>query len=774
MIVEIQYKDKIAWKGTSNDKSWTHYSKKFKESYIQPSYIAPVIVKDSWNGKEYDVQHVYHDAFYFEIFLKSSELDAIRELKSCSDVNIISYDQTSGGSILNKAYTDIDLMQADYLDISEPERADTTTGWKTGITFRTNRTVIDKALPVLDTNKVLFQGSKEWIFKSPSPFEGGFNLRVSALDSNNIAVIDVDETAGGNYLTKYTSIDGVWTQVGNTLVVPLVTYIRYYDVTSLETNSVAILLGTRIVKYTFNGTDWIQSGNISSIPAVSFSFGYITALSSSRTAMIDPNGDLIVMDFDGSDWTQVGSTFNIPSSGTGYRDLSAMSETRIVYIDRITSELRSYDFDETTWTLHKSLAVSTFNAVSIAALSDTRVVTNIRDNTLTFNGIRSYTLEASGWVEDPGYLSVPVENDYPDITSLDSLTVFATTNSTTGIYNFNGISFSTDYDVVNWVKQTEDLLATWKGAQDTVIQSISKVGKEILLYLKTSDYDDFVSGLKNSLFSYINGTQVTEVEYEASVIGEDLYRIVVRGVSGKEITYKGDPVDNLNYVRLGGIYFYTDFPVDINEKKVENVEVEWPDGSLRVLQSIYKKTNALRFYYKNEDVENIQFRFVQAALKYINGTETQEAELVTETVGDNYNSVTITAVVSITKTTNVLYPDNTFYLIINDGVNPAFNFITDYPIYQTPEAPLRNTVSNQTGVDSVTKAITKTVKQAKFYLPEADAFSLKQKVELFNPSWSMTLNGETVLQIIGNVEPNMLGTDVYEVVVNCLIDTETV
>jgi hypothetical protein len=159
MIIEIQYKDKLNWKSVSGKEiDWTNYSKKYKKERIQPYYIAPEIITDVWNGEENDIQHLSWTSYYFEIFIKESEIDFLRQLKSCSNINIIQYSDDLG-SIINKSYENIDLIKADLFEIQEPERASDTSGWKVAIIFRTERTIINKALPVNNTNNISFNGT---------------------------------------------------------------------------------------------------------------------------------------------------------------------------------------------------------------------------------------------------------------------------------------------------------------------------------------------------------------------------------------------------------------------------------------------------------------------------------------------------------------------------------------------------------------------------------------------------------------------------------------
>jgi hypothetical protein len=761
-ITEIQYKGKFTWVSESGkETTWDTLSKKYKPGRIQPNYVAPTVVKDTWNGKESDIQHISWTSYFFEMFIKESEIEFLRQLKSSDTVNIIQYSDDSG-TVINKSFENIDLTTSDFLDISDPERAADTSGWKVSVIFRTERTVLSKALPVLNTNNISFQNSETWQFESGSPFQMTLNTKIDALDSFSIA--HINWTSNPQYLTKYENIDGAWVIIGNTLTEDFGGVGVYRDVAALDANNVAILISADVAKYTFDGTDWSLVGNRTPLPAASFPFGRITALSESRIAAIDTEGELIVMDFDGTDWSQVGSTFNIPAGGSGSRDISTLASSKIAYIDDISSVLRSYDFTGFTWTLDENLSISTNGEVSIGSLSSTRVITNVRDGGFTFNGVRSYELTGSGWVEEPGFLSISVTTLYPDITGLDYFNAFATAANDTGIYNHDASAYYTDFDVIDWVKLTEDIFSNWKGNNSEVVQSISKTGVQIPIYLNTSDADQFIEDFKGSKKTTINGVIVDEIENESSEVAEDLTKIIARGVLSKVITNKGGSTEDLFPVVMNGNTYYTDFEIEVNEKEVDGVLIDWFDGSQKLAQSTYKKTSALLFFFTGASLDNFQEDFRVSQIKTLNGSPTQEAEITTELTGEDYYRVVITGVVSTTRVNHDMSPNNDYSLTVNGNV-----YDTDYVPKLISEQGEIDTFENQTGVNSTSKAISKTVRQLRFFLDEADSDQLRQDFELdgqnavINPGAINVLENRTP-------EVNELGTssDLYEVVVNCL------
>ncbi len=146
MILEFGYYDDVNWVSvTSKEVNWTNPSKKYKPERVQPAYVEPTIVRDINNGQEHDVQHIIHEGKSAEIYIKESEIHDIQRLKSCTNIIIKQHNKEDGVYTLDVMYT-ADTTISDYFIISEPERIDTTSSWKIVITFRTNRTVINKTI----------------------------------------------------------------------------------------------------------------------------------------------------------------------------------------------------------------------------------------------------------------------------------------------------------------------------------------------------------------------------------------------------------------------------------------------------------------------------------------------------------------------------------------------------------------------------------------------------------------------------------------------------
>lgn len=746
MIIEIKYRDKTEWvtAATGDQISWTSYSKKYKKERIQPFYVTPDIIRDTWNAKEHDVQHVSWVSYWFEIFLKESEIDFLRQIKSCSDIKIIQYAKTDAGLVINNSYENIDLSNPDYFEIAETERVADTTGWKTSIKFRTNRTTINKSLPIDYTNRIaLSTGQSNWIISETVISIPG---KIDSFDAFSIV------SFSSSSIQKYKKTPSGWVTEGNNKVV--LGFGSNQDVTVLADNSIAIIgdgLGN-IARYDFDGLNWNLVGNITNLPGA-YDDPHITALSSSRVAIYDNlYGNLAAVDFDGTDWAIAGTPLAVVSS-SGY--VQKMTASKVAFWDAGVS-LKDYDFDGANWTLNDTFALVGTGLGDICRMADDRVA--IYGN--TSEEISSYTLSGT-WSVDTGTTNVGGTNG--GLAFIASNEVYLRTASFSGILGYGQKSYYTDFEVLEWDLPVQDINYQWKGQTDLIIQSVSKTGNEILMYFTETDYTNFIEDLKKYKQIVINNTvTISELQYESQLIGDDLFKVIVRGVSGKIVTYKGDPVDNTYSFVVNSITYYTDFNPEEGVPESQNVFVDWYDGSRKLAQSVYKKTLSMLLFFNDVDGQGFEQNFYTGQTKNLNGNTTQDCELVIAPVAEDYYAYIVTGVIQNSVTSHNLSPGNTYNITI-----AGTPYYTDYQPRLISEAPDINTVENQTGINTSTKSITKQVKQYKFYLNETNAFALKAAFE--TRGTVKTADGATIYEERDVPIGDPIGVDLYEVVVNCLL-----
>ena len=610
MIIEIKYRDKTIWESVSgNVTDWTNYSKKYKNERVQPFYLAPEIITDRWNGLDYDIQHLTHDAFSFSMFIKESEVKNIVQMKSCSDIQILEYSEDDSGAILNKTYI-LDLQKSDYFQVSEPEPVNGTSSSKVTITFRTNRTIINKTLPVLGTNYLTIdKNTTAWEFG----FSGTIPGKITALSSFSIASLYT------SILQRYVRHGNEWVKSGSALNIGGTG--SHEDVTNLDADSVAVIIDGYVGRYTYSNGLWTLTGNLFNDPALTPT---IAGLSSTRIAVYDSGSALLrTLDFDGTDWSKTGNSKSIPSAASVY--ICKMTATKIAMMD-LAASISDYDFDGTDWTVNQDITLISAGNGAICRLSDSRIASYVENS----GNFRSYTL-TSDWALDAGTLNVGGTGSA--LAGLTDNEVFLTA-STSGNYNYGVISYYSDYDLIDWPKDTEDIKVSWSDGSDKVAQKVSKIGYQFLHYLSNEDLISFINLFKSYDLIYLNGTKIDDTEIEQTEIGIDLYRVVIRGVYQVNVnnvelnlssTYELKIINSIN----GTVYYYTDYvPELISETPVINTYNN-EDGINVQTKGISRVTKQLRFYLSESNAFALKQNFELVGTKTLDTVPILEGREVT-------------------------------------------------------------------------------------------------------------------------------------------------
>lgn len=592
-IVEIKYRDGGNWlsvKGLAT--SWANYSKKLKEGRIQSSFLLPVTVADAWNGKESDTQHLKWDVWYFQAFTKESETFDIAKLKSCSDIEIIQYSYNDG-TVINTTYVP-DTSKNEYFNISEPERAADTSGQKFDIIFRTNRTIINKTLPLDFTNNITFdKGTNAWEFASSGTIPG----KLSSFNSHEIVSLN------NSVLQKYKRVNNEWQKTGNSILISGLG--SNQDVAVLDNDNVAVMGDGQgfLSKYNFDGEQWAIVGNALNV-AGTFDNPSITGLSANRIALYDMLvQDLVTLDFDGTDWAPEGNALPFATTGSVY--LEKLTSGKIAMFD-MKAAIRDFDFDGTDWTQNENVFFSSVGNGAVCRLSDTRIATYTENS----SKLRSYTL-TSDWAVDAGDLTIAGSGSA--LVGLEDNEVFLRCD-TPGIYNYGVITYYSDFEVLDWNKPTEDVEVQWFDNTIKKAQRTNKDGFEFVQYILTSDHDGFIEDLKASTLTKINGTEIKEVDFDQpAIVGEGLIKIVVRGVSVTTLTtdYLNTNQDfSLSLNDGGGAeLFYTDYRIEFTSETPDINQTENQTGINETSKAISKTIRTFKFYMTEAAAFNLKTKF---------------------------------------------------------------------------------------------------------------------------------------------------------------------
>jgi len=641
MIVEIKYKDKINWESVSGKvTNWTNYSKKFKDESVKPYYVAPEVVTDIWGGIERDIQHTRWNSYYFEMFIKGSEIDAINTLKSCSEIYIIEYNETSSGVVINKSY-ELDLTKSDLLIINEPEQMSTTDSWKVSIIFRTERTIINKT-PVVDyTNNLKIESltnSDEYRIFNKSVDTSGNIKSICKLTSTRIALYDFNLEE----LTAY-DFNGVnYVPVGNPFTLPgLATSVSIYY---LNSTSVVIFERTfyTMGTYSFDGTDWSLVGNKRVIFTDSY---HITSLSDTTISFSSIDASPIqAFEFDGTDWLNLGNSYSI--IGATSIITAKLSSTSIALLANGLGYLQAFEFDGTDWTTLGN--PYTIGSGIIYTLSDTTILYK------SGNIIKTISFDGTDWVD----LNIDYDFTYSGLLATLNSTdlVYSGTlgNNTLTAYTIGNVYYYfSDIPVLDYSLATESLKISWYDGTSKKFQSTSKVGYQIVFYLSYSDSVEFQKLLNSSDVTSINDIEINEILIEPIPLASDLIKIIVSGISeviqnnfdiAKNNTY------NLKIINDAITYnYYTDYlPIFISESPI----ISTYDNSGGVnfpVKRITKEVKQVRFYMNRADAFELKKRFELFGTVTLDTIPVIEAREVTPNeLGNDRYEVLVNCLISTT------------------------------------------------------------------------------------------------------------------------------
>ena len=135
--VNVKYKDSQNWTDLNGlITNWSSFADVYKDERVQPTYFAPEIITDVWNGRKHDVQHIRHDGWRLEFYGKESELQKLSEMQSC-DIILIK-------DIQNGLDHTVDMQVSEWLVFNDPERISNTSNWRLVLEYRTNKKIINK------------------------------------------------------------------------------------------------------------------------------------------------------------------------------------------------------------------------------------------------------------------------------------------------------------------------------------------------------------------------------------------------------------------------------------------------------------------------------------------------------------------------------------------------------------------------------------------------------------------------------------------------------
>jgi hypothetical protein len=629
MITKITYKDKRNWtkEVTGDVTDWANYSEKYINDRVQPFYVKPIVVTDIWNGKEYDVQHILHTSHYLEFYIQEDGNSFLRDLNSCSDIVITNITENSDGEVLVEQFNDIDLIKSSLFEISEPERINFTSSWKVSIIFRTGRTVVNKALPIDNTNNIRFQTNIWKLDQSNSILS---SKSITKLTDNTVAV------SGGGDIITYELVNSTWQQVGNIKLTGGI----ISDLTALTSTDVAFINDSgNLEKYNFNGTNWTKVGNTLALGALTAP--RITSLTDTRIALYDSSlGEIRAYDFDGTNWSLIGSGLSITA---GNADIVALSSSKIGLLDPTSSELRDYDFSGSLWTVNDIIATSVSGTVCITKIDTNRVAISSSGN----DELESYVLDSTWSLENGG---ITLINSDGVVESIQDNIVYLNSDNS-GVYSYGIYYYYSDYEVFNWNKPVSDIDIEWFDGSIKKAQRTNKNGIRYLQYILISDHNKFIENLKASNEIQINNTIIKEVEFsEPVIIGEGLMKIEIKGVTDVTTTTNYQNSNKTYSILVNGNTYYTDFQTEQISEPPEITTQSNKTGISSSSKSITKILKQMKFFLSESDAFSLKDDFeLYGQSAVINpGAENvlENREVTPERLGYNLYQVDVNCLIS--------------------------------------------------------------------------------------------------------------------------------
>ncbi|MEM9336884.1 MAG: hypothetical protein AAGA35_03455 [Patescibacteria group bacterium] len=225
---------------------------------------------------------------------------------------------------------------------------------------------------------------------------------------------------------------------------------------SVGSTSVAARFG---ISDTNLGQSWEQVGETFSL---SVGTADISSLSSNRVVVHDSSDNLKVLEFTGSEFVQVGTDFSL-SAGTDA--FSVIDTNRIAFTDATSDELRTYEFDGTTWSQVGS-------ALSINGFAGNAVMTTLSPNRIVFSDATNddltlYEFDGDNWSQVGNALT-------SGITAMAGLTALSPNRV---VYMDNAVRVLRvfDFDGTNWNKVGVDFSITGVGVGNMTTLSSNRV-----------------------------------------------------------------------------------------------------------------------------------------------------------------------------------------------------------------------------------------------------------------------------------------------------------
>ena len=727
--VKIQFKDGQNWVGVDGIVNWSAFAETFKEERPVPSYVAPIMSVDTWNGKEHDVQHILHDSWYLEFWVKESELHKLAQIKSCDTVIII--------DIENGLRHIVDMQTSDWFEYQQPEQVGLTTNYKIAFIYRTNKKTINK-FNTREDQVTIIAGNTYTSKYEKIVFDSPLSQAQIAWDGSKV----LEDTSKTGYKTLLYMSDSEKQQ---------------------------FIFDYKTQEITIDGTPVVEIGELEINPLGEDNYRIIatfiiSVLNTDKIAGLSNVIDLLT-----------GST-HYYSKFISFPYASQQTQDSIFWAgDEI--KILSETF-KTGQKVLLFLAKTEFN--------------NFQDDwnqdNFTIDGITIIEKLPLEFTElESGNYQVIVSC----ITQID--TVNKTTALSNVVDLLTGSThYYSKYSKLPYNGELEEIRVLWGEGGEKLLQETNNVGFRVLYYFTSVEFEAFKNDWNQDNFT-IDGTNILrKLPLEKTETERGFFQVIVSCITVRDTVDKVTGLNNQTEIRIGSTFYNSKFEELFLNNTLDSVLFEWADGKIRSLRDRNKIGSKLLFYVNEATKETIKNAFninnvvinPNVLLTADNGIITADSTLYTadnsaflhpnekidleiSKLESGYYQIIMSVITQITETLYTKSPENTHELIITDS--GTFTFYTDYPIVVNIEDTENSDFNNEQAIEVTAKSISRTRQDIKLFLNTSDKNSLKKHFE----RGTATIDSIDILQK-DIVSVNELGFDIYEVNISALTETEVI
>jgi hypothetical protein len=312
------------------------------------------------------------------------------------------------------------------------------------------------------------------------------------------------------------------------------------------------------------------------------------------------------------------------------------------------------------------------------------------------------------------------------------------------------VNYYSDFALIDFENEPESTSIDWSNGEVRDIEKINKSGVRFLMYLDASSTATFLENLNKAETKTINGLSIEEYTVETEQSGEDYVRIIVDCVTDVDsYEYDVSPLNTnkIEFIAGATTTYYTDYDILDVESEPNELKVEFPDGSNRLLQTTDKPGLKFVTFLKHTDVDLFVSKLLEADTTEINDTAVTEITYTLEEISTLYRRIEVTGI-----TVEVI---NEFDIIIDSTNKIEFiktsttTYYTDYDIIEGSRDTERLEIDFSDGTKKTLQTIDKDTLKFVTFLKHTDIDLFISKLK---ESTNTEINDIAVTEVEYNIE----------------------